>query len=374
MPIKFSLPQSELARAVQTVNQAVPTRSALPALTNLHVEVTKDIVRLSATDLDTSVSLRIPCEEAQPGRTLVPARLFTDLVRSLPADVVTVESTGESLRIVSRGGEFVLPTSDADDYPQLPKVDEEKRLSIPASTFTRLVRRVVDFVAADDSRPEMTGVKMEFKKNEVRFVSINGHLLALASVKGEFGGSSDVIVLPSALQYVMSGLAANEVVHLGIAKTQVVFEIGNLTVFSRLLEGKFPEYEKLIPESSPKRALVRREEFHQALRRVDVVADTVTHQVRFQFSQGLLELETQQTIGGGRANVKIEAQYDADPLEIGFNAKYVMELLKTMDTDEVELALDRPLSAMVMAPHPTNEGFRHVCLVMPLRLANRGKP
>jgi len=372
MPIKFSLPQTDLARAVQTVNQAVPTRSALPALTNLHVEVTQDVVGLSATDLDTSVSLRLPCEGAQPGRTLIPARLFTDLVRSLPPDIVTVESSGESVRITSRGGDFVLPTADPDDYPQLPRVDEEKRLTVPCSVFTRLVRKVVDFVAADDSRPEMTGVKMEFRKNEVRFVAINGHILAMAGVKGEFAGSSEVIVLPSALHYVMGGLAASESLHIGIAKTQVVFEIGNLTVFSRLLEGKFPDYEKLIPESQPKHAIVRREDLHQALRRVDVVADSVTHQVRFQFDRGLLELEAQQTIGGGRANVKIEARYDHDPLEIGFNAKYVMDLLKTIETDEIELALERPLSAMVMVPHPTSEAFRHVCLVMPLRLANRG--
>jgi len=368
MAIKFSLPQSDLARAAQTVSQAVPTRSTLPARMNYHVEVDAEGLRLTATDLDTSVTLRLACEDAVPGRTLIPARLFTDLVKSLPADLVTVESEGESVRITSKGGEFSLATADPDDYPQLPRLEEERTVKVPGSVFARLVGRVVDFVSSEDSRPEMSGVKIEFAKDELRMVAINGHMMAMAGVSGSFAAGDDVIVLPSALQYAIHGLNSGDDVTLGIARTQIVFQIGNLTVFSRLLEGKFPDYEKVLPDDNPKKSVVRRDELLQALRRVDVVADKITHQVRFAFDSGVLELEAAQSVGGGRANVKIEAQYEADPLEIGFNAKYVMDLLKTIDAEEAELALDRPLTAMVVKPNPVPENARHVCLVMPLRL------
>ncbi len=371
MAMKFSVPQSELSRAAQTVNQAVPTRSTLPALSNFHVEVEADTLRISATDLDTSVSLKVACEDVSPGRTLVPARLFTDLVKSLPADVVTVSSEGESVKIVSRGGEFSLPTADPDDYPQLPRIEEERTVELSAAVFAGLVKKVVDFVASDDSRPEMSGVKVEFRKGELRMVAINGHMLALAGVTGNYAKGEDVIVLPSALQYALHGMAAGSNVQLGIARTQIAFQTGNLTVFSRLLEGKFPDYEKVLPENNPKRVVVRRDELREALRRVDVVADNITHQVRVKLTKGSIELDAQQTVGGGRANVHIEAQYDGDALEIGFNAKYVMDLLKTIDAEEIELALDRPLTAMVVEPIPAPENGLHRCLVMPLRLANR---
>lgn len=373
MAIKFSLPQSELARAAQTVNQAVPTRSTLPALMNFHVEVDAEGLRLTATDLDTSVSLRLACDEAVPGRTLIPARLFTDLVKSLPADLVTVESEGESVRISSKGGEFSLPTADPDDYPQLPRLEEERTVTMSGKMFAGIVGKVVDFVSAEDSRPEMSGVKVEFKKSELRMVGINGHMMAMAAIEGDFQKGDDVIVLPSALQYAVNGLGQGDDVTLGIARTQIVFQLGKMTVFSRLLEGKFPDYEKVLPDDNPKKAVVRRDEILSALKRVDVVADNITHQVRFSFAKGELQLEAQQSVGGGRAKVKIEAQYDADPLEIGFNAKYVMDVIKTLDAEEARFALDRPLSAMVVTPEPGPESGKHVCLVMPLRLPSTAK-
>jgi len=368
MAIKFSLPQSELSRAAQTVNQAVPTRSTLPALMNIHLEVEGEELRLTATDLDTSVTLRVPCEDAAPGRTLVPARLFTDLVKSLPPDLVTVASEGETVSIASKGGEFSLPTADPDDYPQLPKLEHERRLKLPTSAFSGLVRKVVDFVSPEDNRPDLNGVLVEFRGPDLRMVATNGHLMAVGGVSGDFAKGDSVIVLPSALQYAVGGLKAVDEIELEIARTQIVFEIGNLTVYSRLLESTFPKYEDVIPTKNSKLLVARRDELLQALRRVDIVADNITHQIQLTLDPGSLTLSAQQTVGGGRANVKIEAQYDADPMEIGFNAKYLMNILRTIETEEVELSFETPLSAALIKPSPESKGQHHVCLIMPLRL------
>jgi DNA polymerase-3 subunit beta len=335
---------------------------------NFHLAVEPDEVRVTATDLDTSVSLRVPCQGASAGRTLVPARLFSDLVKTLPADVVMIESEGETLRVVSRGGDFSLPTADPDDYPQLPRLEQERSVSLGARSFAALVHKVADFVSTEENRPDLNGVLVEFRTGELRMVSTNGHLMAVCGVGGEFGKAESVLVPPSALLHAVHGIAASETISLGIARTQIVFEIGPLTVFSRLLEGAFPRYEQVIPEKNNKVVTVRRDELIQALRRVDVVADNITHQVRFALEAGLLSLQSQQTVGGGRAKVRVEAQYDGEPLEIGFNAKYVMEILKTVDTEEVEVALDTPLSAAIVRPTPAPTEGRHLCLVMPLRL------
>lgn len=368
MAIRFSVPQTDLARAAQTVNQAVPARSTLPALMNVHVEVTGSGLRLTATDLDTSVSLTLPCEDAVKGRTLIPARLFTELVKSLPADVVTVESEGESIRIKSKGGEFVLPTADPDDYPQLPKIEQERTVKLPASTFAGLVKKVADFVSPEDNRPDLNGVLVEFKDKVVRFVATNGHLMTVASASGTFAKGESVIVLPSALHYAVNGLRAVDTIEMGLARTQIVFSLDNLTVYSRLLETNFPNYEDVIPKKNQKKLVARREDLLQALKRVDIVADNITHQVRFKLDKGFLGLEAQQNVGGGRADVRIEAQYDSEPMEIGFNAKYVMDILRTIDTEEIEFAFDTPLSAATIQPHSDKPIDEHVCLVMPLRL------
>ncbi len=368
MAIKFTIPQTDLARGAQTVLQAVPTRSTLPALTNVHVEVKDEGLHLTATDLDTSVTLRLPCEESSPGRALVPARLFGDLVKILPPDLVTIESVGETIRISSRGGEFHLPTADPDDFPQLPSVERERTTTIPAGVFAGLVRKVVDFVSVEDNRPDLNGVLIEFRGKELRMVSTNGHLLSLASVSGDFTKGDNVVVLPSALSHVVHGMGAAEEVTVGIARTQIVFEIGATAVYSRLLEAKFPHYEGVIPTKNDKALHVRHGEVSQALRRVDVVADNITHQVVWRIDKGSLEMEAQQTVGGGRATVRVEAEYDADPMEVGFNAKYLMNVLKTIDSEEVELTFDKPLSGVIVKPFPEPSGGHHLCLVMPLRL------
>jgi len=332
------------------------------------MEVKGDGLHLTATDLDTSVTLTLACEEATDGKVLVPARIFGDLVKMLPADLVTIESEGETVRIKSRGGEFYLPTADPDDYPQLPSVERDRTLSIPASTFTSLVRKVVDFVSLEDNRPDLNGVLVEFRGKELRMVATNGHLLALTSVSGEFTKGDNVVVLPSALSHVMHGIGATEEVAVGIARTQIVFEIGTTCVYSRLLEAKFPHYEAVIPTKNENKLRVRLGDVIQSLKRVDVVADNITHQVVWKVDKGSLVMEAQQTVGGGRASVQVEAEYDADPIEVGFNAKYLMNVLKTMDSDEVEFAFDKPLSGVIVKPITDSTEDQHLCLVMPLRL------
>jgi DNA polymerase-3 subunit beta len=368
--MKFTMPKESLSRTLQSVVSAVPPKSTLPILSNFLLEARDGKLLLTCTDLDVSVCTQAPSNVALGGRVTVPARRFAEIVRELPPDEVKVGTDELKLTLDCSIGQFSLMGMDPEEFPKLPEVEEGAKITLPGAELARAIRSTVYAVSTDETRPVLNGVLLEVRDGALRLVATDGHRLARFTLRdpGLRGAKkADVIVLPKTLNLVQKLLGdGSAAVELMLARSYAIFTVGETTIYSRLLEGPFPNYEQVIPRENPKRVVVARGPFIASLRRVSILADSITHQVKLALSGGKIELMVQ-TADVGEASESLESEYSGEDLDIGFNAAYLSDALRNMEGENVVLALDKSTTAGVITP--AEEGPQDaLSLVMPLRL------
>lgn len=367
--MKFSISKSALQELLQVVVSAVPAKSTLPILSNVLIRAEKDGLTLVATDLDISIRTRGEASVSGTGAITIPAKRLGEIVRELPSADVKVDVKGQKMTLACGEGSFGIVGMDPEDFPQLPQVDADRMVSLPTETLEKAVRRTTYAVSSDETRQMLTGALLQFKGGQLRMVGTDGHRLAKAAFAGDFSGleGRDLIIPPKALSQVVRLAAGQDKVSLSVSKNFAVFEIGPTTVFSRLIDGTFPNYEQVIPKDNPKSFSVSREEFAAALRRVAVLSDNITRQVKMAVKPERVELSVS-TADVGEAQWTIPVTYTGEPIAIGYNAAYLLDALRTMTSDDVEVSFNTPTSPGILRPVKEEKGEELTCLVMPLRL------
>lgn len=366
--MKFSLPRNDFQQLLQTVISAVPTKSTLPILSNVLIEAVDGKLTLVATDLDTSIRTTGPAEVATAGSITVPAKKLADIVRELPADEIRCSVSGTRVRIECRSGVFSIVGLEAEEYPQLPVMDGEKKIAVPTYVLEQGVRRTAYAVSNDETRQMLTGVLIQVGKGTVTLVATDGHRLARAQFKGDYAAlEKDMILPPKALHQVVRLGAGTVTIGLIVSKNYAIFDLGATTVYSRLIDGSFPNYEQVIPKNNPKQVSVSREELIAGVRRVAVLADMVTRQIKLSLRPERLELSVS-TADIGEGTEEVAVGYSGDPLDIGYNATYLLDILNAIDTPRVSIHLNTAITAGILRPEEPKEGEDLLCLVMPLRL------
>jgi DNA polymerase-3 subunit beta len=328
---------------------------------------------LTCTDLDVSVCTEAPSSVADGGRATVPARRFAEIVRELPPEEVTVGTDDLKVTLDCRIGQFSLMGMDAEEFPKLPEVEEGARLSLPGAEVARGIRSTIYAVSTDETRPVLNGVLMEVRDGALRLVATDGHRLGRYTLRDPAlrgAKKADAIVPPKTLALAQKlGAETGSPVELMLARNYAIITVADTTIYSRLLDGPFPSYEQVIPKDNPNRATVDRGPLIASMRRVSILADSVTHQVKLSFGAGKLEVSAQ-TADVGEGAETLPCEYDGPALEIGFNASYLTDALRNMDGERVVLALDKPTSAAVITPAGPVGQEEVLCLVMPLRLTD----
>lgn len=366
--MRFSITQSEFAEVIQTVIGTVPSRSTLPVLSTLLVEAAGGRLTLTATDLDISVRTAVDCEVAEEGRACLPARRLSDIVRELPSDKVEVAVEENKASLACGKGRFKLMGLDPEDFPKLPDVSPERKVELETDSLRKMIRKCIYAVSNDETRPMLNGVLIELGGGTFGMVATDGHRLAYVKREKDVGKGStgDIIVPPKALNQVLRLAGADEV-QIGFAKNYAVFEMGKTTVFCRLLEGPFPDYRQVLPSEHPKKVTMSRIELLGAIRRVSVLADQATRQIKLSVKDGAVEVATR-TADVGEGTEDVPAQYSGEEMEIGYNAGYLVDSLGTMESDEITLSVNTPVSASVIWPAEQEKGEQLTCLIMPVRL------
>jgi DNA polymerase-3 subunit beta len=378
--MKLTIAQTELLQALQVVSNAVPTRTTLPVLSNILVEAIEDRVQLTATDLDLAISTRAKANVADAGSLTVPAKKLFELVRKLPKEELRVDAKDLTLNVGSKTGRFKFLCIRPDEFPAVPVVSPDASISIDPVTLERLVRRTIYAVSTDETRPALNGALLQVREGELRLVATDGHRLARASVKPAGGihaaPKGDVILPLKALNQLIRLIpGASGPIEIGISRNHARFAIGETTLTTKLIEGPFPNYEQVLPKQNNKRLTVNREELAQALDRVSVFSDSLTKQVKLALRPDKVTLIVQ-TPDQGEATEELSVRYQADDLDIGYNASYLLDILRTIESDEVEVQLNTPVTASLLVPaNPAAaKGAKAdedlLCLVMPLRLAS----
>ena len=377
--MKCSIAQAELMQALGLISSAVPSRTTLPVLSNILVEATSEGLQLTATDLDLSVTTRAMADVNAESALTVPAKKLFELVRKLPKEELKLEARDLTLNVVSKTGRFKFLCIRPEEFPARPTVAPDTTLTIDARQLERMVRRTIYAVSTDETRPALNGALLQISEGEVRLVATDGHRLARAALKhpGAVKGAlkGDVIIPLKALHHLQRLVSeSDEPVHIELSRNHARFTAGNTSLTTKLIEGPFPNYEQVLPKNNNKQLHVKCTDLAASLDRVSVFSDSLTRQVKFAIARNKLTLIVQ-TPDQGEATESLDVRYDAEDLEIGYNASYLLDILRTMDADEVTLQLNTPVTAGLIVPTaptdakatPPLEGL--LCLVMPLRLA-----
>jgi len=369
--MKFTLSKSKLSSCLQSVLQVVPTKSTLPILTNILIEALENKLKISATDLDISITSTVDCSVARKGAAALPAKILFEIVRELPEAEISFESTNTRVEIRVPNGSYKIATVSADDFPKLPAVNTKKEIRITAGDLVKMIRKTTFACSTDETRPALNGVLWQTEGDRMQMVATDGHRLAKVSVENTKlkGISEDIIIPPKVLNLIPKFIDGNDgEVGVIFGENNIIFNLGEIILTSRLIEGPYPNFEQVIPVKNDKKMVISKDELGGAVRRVSILSNALTHQVKFALEKEALSLSTSNADVGGEGKEVVHCDYEGEPIEIGYNAAYVLDILSKIDDQEVVLELSSVVAAgVVSSPVTPKEDF--LCLIMPLRLA-----
>ena len=368
--MKLSLSASELLSQLQTVTRVASARSAVQALSGVMVSAGADSSpELLATDMEIGLRVPLVAEVIRPGSAVLPARLLLDVARSLPTEQLTMElrSTEQDVELICGPATFHLRMLRAEDFPTLPGPTAETRITIPADAFIETVSRVQRSASKDETRPVLTGILMSASGQELRMVATDSYRLSVkeTALEAPLQGSLEANVPARALGELVriAQQADSDTLAVSVGQNQVVFELGDIVLSSRLIDGQFPNYRQLLPESVDHELRLSTAEGADGVRRISLLAQK-NAPLRLSFSEGTLTVSAQTPDVGG-ASEAIPVPFHGEEFDIGFNPEFLRDGLESIESDELVLKLISPLRPGLIESPDTGD---FVYLIMPIRL------
>jgi len=367
--MRFTISREKLQEGLAAVGPSIPNKTTLPVLANILLETTERGIRLSGTDLDIAVSTEVSADVETAGAITIPAKKLGEIARELPPAPVKIGAIGEQRITLECGrSKFKLLGLPRDEFPSFPQVQFQESWRVRSGDLQKLISHTSFAVSTEESRPILNGVLWELRPEKMRMVATNGHRLTRMDLPITSSGTAgDLIVPPKALDQVRRLFPAEEDLEVGQGDNHLGFRSPFTVVFTRLIEGPYPNYEQVIPRDNDRVAVSDKVALVSALKRMSIIASDQTHRIRLSFNAGLLRFSVQ-TPDLGEAQDELPIRYTGDPIDIGFNANYLLEILRFMPTDEVRITLKAPERAATLEPEGWDDPASYLCLVMPLRL------
>jgi DNA polymerase-3 subunit beta len=355
------------------VSRGVSARSTIQLLGGILLEAEEEKVRLSATDMEISIQTSSPARVEEGGRVVIPARIFNDVVRSLRGGEIVLEhdlSEGV-VRLSARENEYRIRTYAAEDFPRLPQFDEAGAFKMGGEALVETVEKVSRSYSRDETRPVLTGILISFEDSRVRMVTTDSYRLSIKETElaTTFEGSREAIIPARAMQEVsriFSG-SGEEQVEVALSENQALFRIGDVLFATRLIEGNFPEYRRLLPDAYEREISIRREDLIDSLRRVSLFAQRQTPPipVSLTFSKDTVEIMVRSgEVGEARERLPATSE---DDFHISFNPSYLLDGVSAVDTENVLFRLNESLKPGVVVPETEREEPDFSYLIMPMR-------
>jgi DNA polymerase III subunit beta len=368
------------SRRLQLVSRGVSARSTIQLLGAILVEAVWEALKLSATDMEISIQTSSPAEVEGEGRVVIPARIFNDIVRSLPGGSFSLEHDASegTVRLVAGENEYRIRTYAADDYPQLPVFPEEGTFRMSGESLVETVEKVSRSYSRDETRPVLTGILISFEDSRVKMVTTDSYRLSIKETElatTAFEGSREAIIPARAMQEVsrIFGSEGEEDVEVSLSENQALFRIGDVVFGTRLIDGNFPEYRRLLPSDFEREIAIPREELIGTLRRVNLFAarQTPPVPVSLSFSEGSVEVIVRNGEVGD-AHERLSASSD-DEFLISFNPSYLLDGVSAIDSEKVVFKLNEPLKPGLIVPEENGNGEEpdFLYLIMPMRDPSR---
>ena len=367
--MNFTCPKRVFHEALQSVSRAVATRSTLPILGNVLLEARGGQLKCTTTDLEIGMTCTLPLDVSEEGAVTVPERIIQDVVGNLPDAEMTISADERNLLTIAAGkSQYTIHGLPAVEFPTLPQVPRTMVLSMPGPVMRDLVRKTLFAASTDEGRVILTGCLLGWDGQTATMVATDTHRLGIkrAPAGGQYAGTPVSVIIPSrALQELLRLLgSSDEPIEIIVGESQVLFSNGRVELVSRLIEGQFPAYERVIPQESSKHMVINRQQFYDAVRRASIVARAEANKIILRSVDSTLTISAE-TGDVGKAYEEVPISLEGEPVEIAFNAEYLQDVLGVLDTDTVELGLSGPLNPGVLRADGEPD---YLYVVMPMQM------
>ncbi|MDR0913597.1 MAG: DNA polymerase III subunit beta [Oscillospiraceae bacterium] len=368
--MRFTCLKTDIAQAIVNVQRVVAAKAALPVLEGVLIKAENDSICISAYDLEIGITTNIEASVSMPGEVVLSARLFSDIIRRLPEEIVSIETDERLITYIKSGRtDYQIVGMSSVEFPDLPTFEKTDSVFIKAGLIKEMIRQTVFAVSDNSAKPIYTGSLFEIKNKKLRIVAIDGFRLALREEEIESEVENRFVVPGKTQKEVLNILTDDDKnVEINIGKRHISFKIENYEIISRLIDGEFLDYDATIPKTTKTEIIINARVFYDSVERMALLNnDRIKSPVKISIFKDEMRLLCSTSVG--KANDSIKISTIGDEVEIGFNNRFLMDALKNTDTDEVKLVLNGPLSPMIVKPA---QGDNYVMLVVPMRLNAEG--
>lgn len=371
--MKFSVSSADLLKRLQVAGGAISTNPVLPILEDFLFSIENNQLNITATDLETTIVTKIEVMADKDGKVAIPAKILLETLKALPQQPITftVNDDNFGIEITSAYGKYKLAGENGDDFPSIPEAETVDTVTIPSRSLLMGVNNTLFATSSDELRPAMTGVYFQVDFNKVTLVATDAHKLVKYSFMDVDSEVSTTFIVPKkALNLLKGALPDNEEVTLSFNKANAFFSFGNTDLICRLIDARYPDYNAVIPVDNPNELTVSRTDFQNSLKRIAIYANKTTNQVILSISDGSLNVSAQDLDFSNEATEQLTCSYNGEPLTIGFNARFLVEMLGILESDEVKLEMSTATRAGILLPSEETDGEEILMLVMPVMLSN----
>jgi DNA polymerase-3 subunit beta len=372
--MKFIVSSSQLLRQLQTLGGVINNNNTLPILDNFLFELNKSELKISASDLETTITSTIDVESESNGSAAISARLLLDTLKTFPNQPLTFKTEdNNTIEISSEQGKYDMAYFDGEEFPKSITLDNPSATVLPASVLESAIAKTIFATGNDDLRPVMSGVFFQFSPENLTFVATDAHKLVKYTRTDVHANETAEFIMPKKPLNLLKGiLGANDTdVTIEYNNTNAKFVFDNVVLICRLIDGKYPNYDAVIPKENPNKLTVNRASFLNSTKRVSIFSSKTTHQIRLKMAGTELNISAEDIDYSNKADERLNCDYQGDDMQIGFNSRFLTEMLSNLTSEEVLIEMSLPNRAGILTPvDGTEEGEQITMLVMPVMLNN----
>lgn len=373
--MKFIISSSSLLKQLQALSGVLNSSNSLPILDNFLFEIEKGELTIFASDLETTMTTKLTIESKDSGTIAIPAKLLIDTLKTFPDQPLTfsVDKQKFSIEIASDYGKYKLTGQNGEEFPKVPAIKAASSIDIEAAVLAEAINKTIFATGNDELRPVMSGVFCQLSPENVTFVSTDAHKLVRYRRNDTKSKAAASFILPkkplNLLKNILTGVQGT--IKVEYNNTNASFAYGTVTIVCRLIDGKYPNYEAVIPAQNPNKLTVERITFLNSIKRVSIFSNKTTHQVRFKVAGSELSISAEDLDYANEASERLTCEYKGEDMEIGFNSKFIMEMLSNMDSECITLEMSAPNRAGIIMPSEKEDAnVDTLMLVMPVMLNN----
>ena len=372
--MKFIVSSSYLLKQLQVLGGIISNSNTLPILDNFLFELKGNTLKVSASDLETTMIANLEVESEDEGEIAVPARLLLDTLKTFPEQPLTFTvEDNNTIEISSAQGKYALAYASGEEFPNAVELDDPNAVTIPAAVLATAVSNTIFATGNDDLRPVMSGVFFQFDTEGLTFVATDAHKLVKYTRTDVQASQTAEFIMPKKPLNLLKGILAtsDDDITVEYNESNAKFSFENVQLLCRLIDGKYPNYDAVIPKENPNKLVIDRNQFLNSVRRVSIFSNKTTHQIRIKVAGAELNISAEDIDYSNKAEERLTCDYQGDDMKIGFNSRFLVEMLNNLNANDVSLEMSLPNRAGILTPvDGQDEGEQVMMLVMPVMLNN----